>query len=275
MARAAPPNTALGEAFRVRSMWQGTIAFGLVSIPVKLYTASEDKDPHLRYLHKACLAPVRYRKVCSQCDVEVSDAELGLGYEHSPGHYVLVEREELQEIAGPDLKRRIEILQFPGISELDPVYFLKPYFVEPQPGGHRAYQLLRQALQEAGRAALCRLQLRQRPRLAVLRDYAEQSLVLETMHAPDEVRNVQELDLGGAVEPSEAEVRLASALVDTLKGPFEPAVHRDSYREALTGLLERKAEQAPPSPEQPVGEDMDALLARLRESLQALEAPHV
>lgn len=256
-------------------MWQGTIAFGLVSIPVKLYSASEDRDPRLHYLHKSCLAPVRYRKVCSRCEAEVADSDLGLGYEHAPGQYVLVEREELQELSGPDLKRRIEILQFPEIAELDPVYFLKPYFVEPQPGGHRAYQLLRQSLRAAGRAALCRLQLRQRPRLAVLRDYAARSLILETMHAPDEVRDVHELDLGGAVDPSEAEVRLASALVDTLKGPFDPVVHRDSYREALTGLLARKAQEAPPSPEQPVGEDMDALLARLRESLQALETPRV
>lgn len=257
----------------MRSMWQGTIAFGLVSIPIKLYSASEDRDPHLHYLHKACLAPVRYRKVCTQCEMEVPESDLGLGYEHAPGQYVLVEREELQSLAGPDLHRRIEILQFPELSELDPVYYLKPYFVEPQQGGHRAYQLLLQALRQEGRAALCRLQLRQRPRLAVLRDYGDSALILETMHAPDEVRNVTELDLGPAVVPSPAEVRLAGALVETLAGPFEPAVHQDSYREALTGLLQRKIEEAPPAPEAPVGEDMDALLARLRESLEALETP--
>lgn len=260
----------------MRSMWQGTIAFGLVSIPIKLYSASEDRDPHLHYLHKTCLAPIRYRKVCAQCEAEVPEEELGLGYEHAPGQYVLVERDEIQEIAGgADLKKRIEILQFPTLPELDPVYYLKPYFVEPQQGGHRAYQLLLQALRKESRAALCRLQLRQRPRLAVLRDYGEHAMILETMHAPDEVRSVEELDLGPAVEPSEAEVRLAGALIDTLAGPFDPVVHRDTYREALAGLLQEKIAAAPPIPEAPVGEDMDALLRRLRESLDALETPRV
>lgn len=250
----------------MRSIWQGTLAFGLVSIPVKLYSASEDKDPRLHYLHRACLQPVRYRKVCSACGAEVADSDLALGHEYAPGQYVLVEKEEMDEALDiPD--RRIEILQFPRAEELDAVYFLKPYYLEPQAGGQRAYQLLRQALAGADRVALCRFVLRRRPRLATLRPYGAQAMALETMHAPDEVRDVADLELGGAVAPSEPELRLAQALIDTLAGPFVPQNHPDAYRERLQALLERKAAVAPRAELRPVGEDMGELLERLRASL--------
>jgi len=251
----------------VRSMWQGTLSFGLVSIPVKLYSASEDRDPRLHYLHRACLQPVRYKKVCSACGEEVTEDELALGHEYQPGRYVPVEKDEMAELTGSGSDRRIEILQFPRSDELDAVYYLKPYYVEPQRGGQRAYQLLRQALDGAGRVALCRLSLRSRERLAALRPYGAQALALETMHAPDEVRDVGDLDLGDDVSPSEAELKLAKALIDTLAAPFLPQDHPDAYRERLGALLERKAAELPPAPEAPVGESMEDLLGRLRESL--------
>ncbi len=251
----------------MRSIWQGTLAFGLVSIPVKLYSASEDRDPRMHYLHRGCNAPVRYKKVCSSCGLDVPEEEIALGHEYAPGQYVVVEKEELQSLRGGAQDRRIEILQFPTEDDLDAVYFLKPYFLEPQKGGHRAYQLLRAALSDASRVALCRLSLRQRPRLATLRPYHEGALLLETMHAPDEVRDVQDLELGPAVTPSEPELRLAQALIETLAGPFVPKDHADEYRGALEALLQGKAEVAPQPAEAPVGEDMDALLERLRMSL--------
>ncbi len=256
----------------MRSIWQGTLAFGLVSIPVKLYGASEDRDPRMHYLHRACNQPVRYKKVCSACGEEVPEEELALGHEYAPGQYVVVEKEELQSLRGAAPDRRIEILQFPTADDLDAVYFLKPYFLEPQKGGHRAYQLLRAALADAQRVALCRLSLRQRPRLATLRPYHEGALLLETMHAPDEVRDVEDLELGPAVTPSESELRLAQALIETLAGPFVPQDHTDEYREELERMLQGKAEEAPQPVEAPVGEDMDALLERLRLSLAG--APH-
>ncbi|MDA8346566.1 MAG: Ku protein [Thermaerobacter sp.] len=252
----------------MRSIWQGTLSFGLVSIPVKLYSASEDRDPRMHYLHRDCNQPVRYKKVCSACGVDVPEEELALGHEYAPGQYVVVEKEELQSLGrGAAQDRRIEILQFPTSDELDAVYFLKPYFLEPQKGGHRAYQLLREALSEANRVALCRLSLRQRPRLATLRPYHDGALLLETMHAPDEVRDVEDLELGPAVTPSEPELHLAQALIETLAGRFVPKDHTDEYRDALEQLLQRKAEVAPQPVEAPVGEDMDALLERLRMSL--------
>ncbi len=258
----------------MRSIWQGTLAFGLVSIPVKLYSASEDKDPRMHYLHRSCLQPVRYKKVCSACGQEVTDSELALGHEYAPGQYVLVEKEEMAEVSGQDPQdRRIEILQFPHAEELDAVYFMKPYYLEPQAGGQRAYQLLRKALEGASRVALCRLVLRRRARLATLRPYLDQAMALETMHAPDEVRAVTNLDLGDDVSPSEPELRLAQALIDTLAGPFVPQDHPDAYRERLSALLERKAAQAPAAAERPVGEDMGDLLERLRASLE-LEGAH-
>ncbi len=258
----------------MRSIWQGTLAFGLVSIPVKLYSASEDKDPRMHYLHRPCLQPVRYKKVCSACGEEVPESELALGHEYAPGQYVLVEKEELEEVSGRDAEdRRIEILQFPRAEELDAVYFMKPYYLEPQAGGHRAYQLLRQALDGAERVALCRFVMRRRVRLATLRPYQGQAMALETMHAPDEVRSVADLDLGESVSPSEPELRLAQALIDTLAGPFVPHDHPDAYRARLEDLLGRKAAQAPAAAERPVGEDMGELLARLRASLE-LEGAH-
>jgi DNA end-binding protein Ku len=252
----------------VRSIWQGTLAFGLVSIPVKLYSASEDKDPRLHYLHRACMQPVRYKKVCSVCGAEVPEEELALGHEYAPGQYVVVERQEMADVASDVQDRRIEILQFPRAEELDAVYFMKPYYLEPQAGGHRAYQLLRRALAGSQRVALCRLVLRKRPRLATLRPYPGHAMALETMHAPDEVRDVTELELGDDVVPSEPELHLAEALINTLAGPFVPQEHPDAYRERLASLLERKAAEAPAAAERPVGEDMGELLARLRASLE-------
>ncbi len=258
----------------MRSIWQGTLAFGLVSIPVKLYSASEDRDPRMHYIHRSCLQPVRYKKVCSACGQEVPESELALGHEFAPGQYVLVEKEEMAGVAAEEPQdRRIEILQFPREEELDAVYFMKPYYLEPQKGGHRAYQLLRQALVGASRVALCRFVLRRRTRLATLRPYQGQAMALETMHAPDEVRDVSDLDLGDEVAPSEPELRLAEALIDTLAGPFVPRAHPDAYRERLAALLERKAAEAPAAVERPVGEDMGQLLERLRASLE-LEGAH-
>ncbi len=265
--RASSRNLAAGGT-ALRSIWQGTLAFGLVSIPVKLYSASEDKDPRMHYLHRECLQPVRYKKVCSACGLEVPESELALGHEYAPGQYVLVEKEEMAEVSTDVQDRRIEILQFPHADELDAVYFMKPYYLEPQAGGQRAYQLLRRALEGASRVALCRLVLRRRPRLATLRPYLGQAMALETMHAPDEVRDVTDLDLGDDVSPSEPELRLAQALIDTLAGPFVPQDHPDAYRDRLTSLLDRKAAQAPAAAMRPVGEDMGDLLERLRASLE-------
>ena len=262
------------EATRMRSIWQGTLAFGLVSIPVKLYSASEDKDPRMHYLHRECMQPVRYKKVCSACGMEVPEGELALGHEYAPGQYVLVERQELEQVSSDGKDHRIEILQFPRAEELDAVYFMKPYYLEPQAGGHRAYQLLRKSLEGAHRVALCRLVLRKRPRLATLRPYTGQAMALETMHAPDEVRDVTALELGDDVSPSEPELRLAQALIDTLAAPFVPQDHADAYRERLTTLLDRKVAEAPAAIERPVGEDMDDLLQRLRASLET-EGVHV
>lgn len=226
----------------------------------------------MHYLHRECLQPVRYKKVCSACGQEVDERDLALGHEYAPGQYVLVEKQELHDVSSDAQDHRIEILQFPRAPELDPVYFLKPYYLEPQAGGQRAYQLLRQALEGAGRVALCRLILRRRPRLAALRPYTAQAMALETMHAPDEVRDITELGLGDDVLASEPEVRLAQALIDTLAGPFVPRDHPDAYRERLTALLERKAAQAPAAQSRPVGEDMGALLERLRASLETAGA---
>jgi len=257
----------------MRSIWQGTLAFGLVSIPVKVYGASEDRDPRLHYLHRSCNAPVRYKKVCSACGAEVADDQLVLGHEYAPGQYVMLEKEELESLAPPS-DRRVEILQFPRVEDLDAVYFLKPYYLEPQRGGQRAYQLLRAALWDSGRVALCRLALRQRPRLAALRPYHEGALMLETMHAPDEVRAVDDLDLGPVAVPTEPELHLAHALIETLAGPFAPQDHPDAYRQSLEGLLQRKVEVAPQPAEAPVGDDMNALLERLRLSVASAAAPY-
>ena len=258
----------------MRSIWRGAINFGMVTIPVKLYTATEQKDVRFRLLHKTDGAPIVEKRFCTAEDREVAWEDLARGYEVSKGEYVIMDPEEL-EAAAPETTRTIEIGDFVQLDEIDPIYFEKSYYLEPTDVGAKPFNLLRRALEETGRVAVAKVAIRSKERLATLRVF-EETLVLETMYWPDEIRSTSQLELpsGRAAAPSSKEVQMAESLVENLSSRFDPEQYRDEYRLALQELIERrmKGERRAVKrrkPERKVVDLMDALQASLEASRSA------
>jgi DNA end-binding protein Ku len=224
----------------MRPIWKGAISFGMVTIPVKLYTATEPKDVRFRLLHKDDNAPIEEKRFCTADGKEVAWDDLVRGFEVSKGEFVVLDPEEIEE-AKPESSTTIEIGDFADASEIDPVYFEKSYFLEPTEIGAKPFSLLKRALEETERVAVARVTIRTRERLAVLRTY-DDTVVLETMFWPDEIRSTGALDLP---EGSEAKVRpkeleMARSLVASLADRFKPESYTDTYRAALERLIEQR-----------------------------------
>ena len=224
----------------MRAIWKGAITFGLVTIPVKLYPATQSKDVRLRMLCPTHHAPIQEKRVCSEGGEELEWKELTRGVEVGKDEFVELEPDEI-EAAKPESSTTVEIGDFVEGEEIDPIYFEKSYFLEPTEVGAKAFSLLRRALEETERVALARVTIRTRERLATLRTY-DSTLVLETMYWPDEIRSTGGLDLP---EGSEATVRtkeldMARSLVESLAAKFQPDAYTDAYRGALEELIERK-----------------------------------
>ncbi|MBE3589697.1 MAG: Ku protein [Firmicutes bacterium] len=257
----------------MRSIWNGALSFGLVHIPVRLFSATEDRDVHFRQLHRADHTPIQYRRHCPACGQDVGPEDIVRGYEYLPGQFVVLEDEDLEQLPLPTQKT-MEILDFVRVEEVDPIYFERSYFIAPAEGGARPFALLRAAMERTGRAGLCRVALRAKERLGLVRLYQGRALVLETLHYPDEIRQPEGLEeLERLPAPSERELVIAEQLVQSLAVPFQPERYRDRYREALQELIERKVAGqelvAPARAEETVPMD---LLAALEESVRRVEA---
>ena len=224
----------------MRAIWTGAISFGMVTIPVKLYSATESKDVRLRLLHKDDGAPIEEKRFCTADGKEVAWEDLVRGYEISKGEYVILEPDEI-DAAKPESSTTIEIGDFVEASEIDPVYFEKSYFLEPTDVGAKPFSLLKRALEETERVALARVTIRTRERLATLRAY-EGTLILETMFWPDEIRSTGALDLPEGAEATvrAKELEMARSLVESLADKFKPESYTDTYRTALEKLIEQK-----------------------------------
>ena len=224
----------------MRPIWKGAISFGMVTIPVKLYTATEQKDVRFRLLHKDDGAPIEEKRFCTADGKEVAWDDLVRGFEVSKGEYVILDPEEL-EAAKPESSTTIDIGDFVQAEEIDPVYFEKSYFLEPTEVGVKPFSLLKRALEETDRVALARVTIRTRERLATLRAY-EDALMLETMFWPDEIRSTGALDLpeGSKATVRPKELEMARSLVNSLADRFRPESYTDAYRTALEELIERK-----------------------------------
>jgi len=223
----------------VRSIWRGAISFGLVHIPVRLYTATEDRDVKFRLLHGLCGTPIRYRRYCETCNREVEHDELVTAFEYERGQFVVVSEEEKEAIPLPQT-RVISILDFVDIRQIDPVYFAKTYFLEPAEGGLKAYALLRRAMEETGRVAVAKVVLRSKESLASVRVYGR-ALAMETMFFPDEIRSPEALaGIAGDVQFHENELQMASTLIGNLSADFVPQKYTNEYRRALLELIENK-----------------------------------
>ncbi len=221
-----------------RPIWNGQLAFGLVSMPVRIMAALDPTEHvEFRLLHRKDRAPISYKKFCSREDVEVPTDEIVRGYEVKKGQFALVEGEELQQVQAElgEGEHTIDVLQFVEPASLDPLLFERPYYLVPNEGGAKAYALLRDALREAGRVAVARLYLR-RPVLAAILPHGD-VLALEVMRPFDELRSADRLDIPSA-RVSDAEKRMARKLIDEMAAEWEPRAHPNRYRATLEKLLE-------------------------------------
>jgi DNA end-binding protein Ku len=257
-----------------RAIWSGTISFGLLNVPVKLYSAVARKQVSFRELRQKDGSRIRHKRVAETDGKEVPYEEIVKGYEIAPDQYVVMTREELEEL-DPKKTRAIEIQDFVDLDSIDPIYFDHPYYLGPDKGSERAYSLLARAMSERGRVAIARFVLRNREHLAAIRSTGE-VLAMATMRFPDEVVSPDDLDgvLPDEVEePQTRELEMAAALIDQLSSDFEPDRYRDEYREELLALIERKArgeELVESVSEEPKATKAPDLMAALEESLAAV-----
>ena len=220
-------------------MWKGSVSFGLVNVPVRMFAATESKDIKFRYLHKACKTPVEYRRTCPTCNQAVEWSEIVRGYEYEPNRFVILDEEDFASLQ-QGRSQTIDIVDFVELAEIDPVYFDKTYYLAPEASGRKAYALLRRAMQESGRIAIAKTVLRNAETLACVRATA-QTLVVETLFWPDEVRSTSELpNIHEAVMVSEQELEMAKTLIEQLKTVFDPAKYTDTRRENTMRLIEQK-----------------------------------
>lgn len=224
----------------MHTMWKGTISFGLVNIPVKMHAATENKDIKLRQLHKECQTPVKYQKVCPVCDREVKNEEIVKAYEYANNKFVVLDEDELEALRKEQTDKAVEIIDFVQLADIDPIYFEKSYYLSPNEGGSKAYGLLRTALKDSGKIGVAKIIIRSKEQLAVIRVY-ENTLVVETVHYPDEVRDVEEVpNVPDEVQTVKKELDTAKMLIDQLTTKFEPEKYKDDYRTALLELIEEK-----------------------------------
>ena len=254
----------------MRSIWKGAISFGLVTIPVKLYSATEERDVSFHQVHREDGGRIKYKRVCTVDGEEVSYGDIAKGYDLGGGETVILTDEDL---AGLPLKtsRTIDVLQFVPLEQVDPIYFAKSYYLEPDRTGTKPYALLRDALEESGRVALVKIALRQREQLATLR-VRDGVFVLETMLWPDEVREADFPFLNEEISVRPQELAMAASLIDTLTGDFDPSQYTDGYREALQAVIDAKIagrEVVAPAEQESGGGDVLDLMAALRASVDA------
>ncbi|SEN59500.1 DNA end-binding protein Ku [Mesobacillus persicus] len=224
----------------MHTMWKGSISFGLVNIPIKLHTATQDKDIKLRTLHKKCHSPVKYEKVCSVCNEELKPEEIVKAYEYTKGKYVVLEEDELEKLRKENEDKAVEIIDFVKMDEIDPIFYNRSYYMSPNEGGGKAYSLLRKALKESQKVGIAKIVIRAKEQLALVRVY-ENTLVMETIHFPDEVRSVADVpSVPGEDKVTEKELDTAIMLIDQLTTEFEPEKYTDEYRTALLELIESK-----------------------------------
>ncbi|PWW23828.1 DNA end-binding protein Ku [Geodermatophilus normandii] len=222
----------------MRSIWRGAVSFGLVSIGVKLYTATEDKDVRFHQVHAVDGGRVKYKRVCSIDGEEVEYGDIAKGFELPDGQLVILTDDDLAELPLAT-RREIEVLQFVDQADIDPIQFEKTYYLEPDGPATRPYVLLRDALQNTGRVAITKIALRQRESLAAMR-VRDGVLVLHTMRWPDEIRRPDFGFLDEDVSVRPQELQMAEALITSMAADFDPTEFTDDYREAMTSLLEAK-----------------------------------
>ncbi|MCB8815613.1 non-homologous end joining protein Ku [Desulfosporosinus shakirovi] len=220
----------------MHTLWKGSISFGLVNVPVKMHAATESQEFKFNYLHEDCKSRIRSIKKCPACDIEVSTGDLVKGFEYEKDRYVVLSENDVASLEQP-MSRSIDILDFINLTEIDPIYYQKSYYLSPEETAMKAYKLLCQSMEESGKVALARVTMRSKQHLACLRVF-EKGLVMETMHYPKEIRHMDVV--WDSVVPTEAELTMARQLIENLVRPFEPEKYHDELHEQMVELIESK-----------------------------------
>jgi DNA end-binding protein Ku len=223
-----------------RAIWKGSISFGLVNIPIALYPATRREELKFRLLRKSDLSPVNYKRVAEKDGKEVPWDQIVKGYEYEKGRYVVLKDEDFERV---DLEatQTVDIQDFVDQEEIDPMFFYKPYYLEPQKGGDKAYALLRDALKDSNKVGIAKVVIKTRQYLAGVKP-EDGALVLELMHFADELADPQKLHVPKRLEIGKREMTMAKSLIDSMSSKWEPQKYKDDYREALIEVIEEKVE---------------------------------
>ncbi len=254
----------------MRSLWKGMITFGLVNIPVKLYTARRSKRPSFRLLHKKCNTPLEYERYCPKCKIEVPWEDVVRGYEYEKGKFVVLSDEDFEKIALAKGKT-IDVIEFVNLSEVDPIYLDNAYYIEPEETGEKAYLVLLDALKQTGKVAVGKIILKEKEHIVLIRPYGN-LLVLHTLFYSDEIIKPDFPFLLKEHKVSRSEVKLAKELINAMSGTLHLEKFKDEYRERLLELIEAKLKGlVPPIEVQREVKATEELMKSLEESLKVVE----
>jgi len=229
----------------MRAIWKGNISFALVSIPISLFSATRRNELSFHYLHKKDMSPVSYKRFCDGEDVEVPWEEITRGYEYEKGQYVEITDEDLDK-ADVELTKSIQIVEFVHEEEIDPIYFDKPYYLEPQKGGERAYALMRDALAESRKIGVAKVVLKSREHLAAVKSVGNM-MTLQTMRFAHEIVDSGSLNLPAKADISKKEMDLANTLIDSMSDKFEPTKYKDDYYDKVLEVIQMKVAGVSPA----------------------------
>jgi len=235
----------------MRAIWKGNISFALVSIPISLFSATRKNELSFHYLHKKDMSPVSYKRFCDSENVEVPWEEITRGYEYERDRYVEITDEDLDK-ADVELTKTIQIQEFVQEDEIDPVYFDKPYYLEPQKGGERAYALMRDALAESGKVGIAKVVLKSREHLAAVKSVGT-LLTLQTMRFAHEIVDSGSLNVPQKTDVSKKEMDLANTLIDSMSDKFDPGKYKDDYYDKVLGIIQMKVAGVSPQAPAPKG----------------------
>jgi DNA end-binding protein Ku len=260
-----------------RAIWSGAISFGLVTVPVKLYSAVSRRSVRFHQLNGKTGVRIQQRRVDPSTGDDVPYEDIVKGFELTPDRYVVIEPEELEAL-DPKKTRAIEIEDFVALDEIDPIYYDHPYYLAPGTGGAKPYKLLLDAMRETNRVAIATVVIRSKQQLVAVRPMSDDVLGMATMVFPDEIidtSTIEELEAVEEVEINPRELEIAQQLIDSLAGPFDPDSYRDTYRDEVLALVERKAqgEQIAVQPQAEEDEEpVPDLMSALKASLDAVRA---
>ncbi|MEO8045626.1 MAG: Ku protein [Spartobacteria bacterium] len=258
----------------MRAIWKGSISFGLVNIPIALYPATRREDLKFRLLREGDLSPVNYKRVAEKDGKEVPWEKIVKGFEYEKGKFVVLSEKDFQRV---DLEatQTVDIQDFVDVEDIDPMYFYKPYFLEPQKGGDKAYVLLRETLEKTGKVGIAKVIIKTRQYLAGVKPL-EHALVLELMHFAEELADAEKLNVPKESEPGKREMDMAKALVESMSSEWDPKKYKDDYRDALMEVIEEKVEsggeeiEEKPKPKKESSKVID-LVSILQQSLAKAE----